>query len=210
MKSASDRRRRLPSASMIVAIVALVGVLAGGAYAGSKIGTSDIKNKAVTEKKIDTSAVTGKKIASAAVKGGKIKDGGVKGKKLDDSTLEKIDSIDGKQNSCESGAVLAYAQVELNPGAAFTPVDGFNCKGGTIEAKRNSAGNYDVRWENFVFDSTTDGIVVDVTAVGGSGGTITGYGTTASADLRVNTYDNAGTANDKLFSVTVFDAGPQE
>ena len=144
------------------------------------------------------------------MKGGKIKDGGVKGKKLDSTTLEKVDSIDGKQNSCESGAVLAYAQVELNPGAAFTPVDGFNCKGGTIEAKRNSAGNYDVRWENFVFDSTTDGIVVQVTAVGGSGGTIAGYGTTASADLRVNTYDNAGTATDRLFSVTVFDAGPQE
>ena len=105
--------------------------------------------------------------------------------------------------------MLAYAQVELNVGAAFTPVDGFNCKGGTVEAKRNSAGIYDVRFEGFVFDSTTDGIVVQVTAVGGSGGTIAGYGTTASDDLRVNTYNNQGTATDKLFSITVFDAGPQ-
>lgn len=210
MQGPAHGRRRLPSASMVIAIVALVGALAGGAYAAAKIGTSDIKKGAVTEKKLASDAVSGKKIASAAVKGGKIKDGGVKGKKLDESTLEKVDSIEGKQNSCESGAVLAYAQVELNPGATFTPVDGYNCKGGTIEAKRNSAGNYDVRWENFVFDSTTEGIVAQVTAVGGSGGTIAGYGTTASDDLRVNTYDNTGSGTDRLFSVTVFDAGPQE
>ena len=43
---------RLPSASLLVAVIALVMALAGGAYAAAKIQTSDIAKKAVTSKKI--------------------------------------------------------------------------------------------------------------------------------------------------------------
>ncbi len=203
-------RKKLPSAAMVVAIVALVVGLTGGAYAATKIGTDDIQNKAITGAKIDGKAVKGTKIKSDSVKSGKIKDDTIKEKKLVPDTQETLESVAGKQDSCSPGAVLAYAQVPLDPGAAFTPVSGYNCEGGTIEARKSATGVYELRWENFVFDSTTNGMVIQVTAVGGSGGTITGYGTTAAANLVVNTYDNTGGAVDKLFSVTVNDAGPQE
>lgn len=202
--------RKLPSAAMIVAVAALVVALGGGAYAASKIGTSDIKSKAVTGPKIAGKAVKGTKIKADSIKSGKIKDGKVKAKKLDEDTQAELASIEGKQNACESGAVLAYAQVPADQSATFTPVNGFNCKGGTIEAKRTAVGRYEVRWQNFVFDDPTKEIVVQVTPVSGDGGTIAGYGTTAEANLSVDTYMHDGTDVDKLFSVTVLDAGPQE
>lgn len=211
MEGPKKSRRRMPSAAMIVAVIALIGAFAGGAYAASQIGTSDIQNKAVTSAKIAKKAVKGNRIASDAVKGGKILDGGVKDKKLTDSTQETLADVAGKQDSCSPGAVLAYAQVPSNQSAAFEPIEsGFNCTGGTIEARRAGVGVYHLRAENMVFDSTTNGMVIQVTAVGGSGGTITGYGTTGTADLVVNTYNNVGTPTDKLFSVAVMYAGPQE
>jgi hypothetical protein len=46
------RRIRRPSPAMIVAIIALVGALGGGAYAAKKIGTKQLANKSVTTKKL--------------------------------------------------------------------------------------------------------------------------------------------------------------
>ena len=43
---------RLPSPAMVVAITALCVALAGGAYAATKIGTKQIKQRAVTTKKL--------------------------------------------------------------------------------------------------------------------------------------------------------------
>jgi hypothetical protein len=63
---------RLPSPAMVVAIIALLVGLGGGAYAAKiKLGknvvkTKNIKNEAVTEAKIAGGAVTEKKIADAA------------------------------------------------------------------------------------------------------------------------------------------------
>ena len=75
MRSARSLR---PSPAMLVALTALVFALSGAAVAATKIGTSDIKSKAVTTAKIDKKAVTGNRIAADAVKSGKIKDEGVK------------------------------------------------------------------------------------------------------------------------------------
>lgn len=52
-----------PSASLLVASIALVAALAGGAYAASKVETSDLAKKAVTSKKIAGQAVTTPKLA---------------------------------------------------------------------------------------------------------------------------------------------------
>lgn len=49
---------RLPSPAMIVAVVALIVALGGSAWAGMKIGTAQIKNKAVTPSKLAPSVDT--------------------------------------------------------------------------------------------------------------------------------------------------------
>ncbi len=71
-------KRAKPSPALVVSLVALFVALGSGAYAASKIGTKDIKNQ----------AVTGKKLAKNAVKSNKTKDGGLKGKDLKDGTIK--------------------------------------------------------------------------------------------------------------------------
>lgn len=103
MRSARSLR---PSPAMLVALTALVFALSGAAVAATKIGTSDIKSKAVTTSKIDKKAVTGNRIASDAVKSGKIKDEGVKrdniaadainGSKVEDDSLSDAEISDYK------------------------------------------------------------------------------------------------------------------
>ncbi len=66
-----------PSPAMVVAIVALVVALGGGAYAATKIpkksvGTKQLKGNAVTKVKIADGAVTNAKIANGAITPAKI------------------------------------------------------------------------------------------------------------------------------------------
>ena len=71
--------RRVGSAmspvALLVALLALVASAAGVGYAVGQIGTSDIKNNAITAKKIKKNAVTTKKIKKNAVTTKKVKDG---------------------------------------------------------------------------------------------------------------------------------------
>ena len=53
---------RRPSAAMIVAVIALVAALTGGAYAATKIGTEQIKPGAVTKKKLHSQSVSTQKL----------------------------------------------------------------------------------------------------------------------------------------------------
>ncbi|HWI43723.1 MAG TPA: hypothetical protein VNS81_08880 [Nocardioides sp.] len=65
-------------AAMLVAIFALLVAAGGAGYAAAgQIGTSGIKNNAITAKKIHKNAVTSKKIKAGAVDGSKIADGTV-------------------------------------------------------------------------------------------------------------------------------------
>lgn len=66
---------RRPSAALVVGVIALIAALAGGAYAATKVDTTDLKSKAVTTKKIDGQAVTTQKIAKEAVTTKKIATG---------------------------------------------------------------------------------------------------------------------------------------
>jgi hypothetical protein len=52
-----SRLRRLPTPALVIAVVALVMSLSGGAYAATQIGTSDIQNGAVTNSKLGNGAV---------------------------------------------------------------------------------------------------------------------------------------------------------
>ena len=73
----SERR---PSAALLVAIVALVAALGGGAYAASRIGTDEIADQAVTNQKI----------AKRAIKNSRVAREGLKGTAIDESTLGPV------------------------------------------------------------------------------------------------------------------------
>ncbi len=67
-------RAKKPSPSLVISILALFVALGGSAYAASKVGTKDIKNKAITAAKIKKNAITTAKIKNEAVTGAKIKE----------------------------------------------------------------------------------------------------------------------------------------
>jgi len=75
----AQNKRAKPSPALVISLIALFVALGSGAYAASKIRTKDIKDE----------AVTGKKLAKNAVKSSKTKDGGLKGKDLKDETISE-------------------------------------------------------------------------------------------------------------------------
>jgi hypothetical protein len=60
------------SPALVISLIALFVSIGGVGYAASKSGTSDIKNGAVTAKKLHKKAVTTKKIKNDAVNGNKV------------------------------------------------------------------------------------------------------------------------------------------
>ncbi len=65
-------RQFRPSAAMVVASIALFVAIGGISWAAATIGTKNIKNGAVTNKKLHKNAVTKKKIKNAQVTGKKL------------------------------------------------------------------------------------------------------------------------------------------
>jgi hypothetical protein len=66
-----------PSAGTVIGTIALVAAMSGAAYAGGSgklVGSSDLKNGAVTAPKLHTDSVTTSKIADDAVNGAKVKE----------------------------------------------------------------------------------------------------------------------------------------
>ena len=92
-------RRLRQSPAMVVAMLALLVSLGGVSYAATKIGTSQIKNGAVTTPKLHKNAVATGKIQNAAVTADKIASGAV--------TADKIASGAVTADKIASGAVTA-------------------------------------------------------------------------------------------------------
>ena len=70
-------KRLRPSPALVIATIALFVAIGGISWAAATIGTSDIKNGAVTAKKLHKNAVTNKKIKNNAVNSAKLQDGAV-------------------------------------------------------------------------------------------------------------------------------------
>jgi len=92
-------RRLRQSPAMVVAMLALLVSLGGVSYAATKIGTSQIKNGAVTTPKLHKNAVATGKIQNAAVTADKIAGGAV--------TADKIAGGAVTADKIASGAVTA-------------------------------------------------------------------------------------------------------
>ena len=83
--------------------MALFVALDGSAYAATKIGTKQLKNKAVTTAKIKNGAVTTAKIKNGAVAPAKIKNGAVGSAKIADGAVGNAKIADGAVGSAKIG-----------------------------------------------------------------------------------------------------------
>ncbi|HEX5089309.1 MAG TPA: hypothetical protein VFV89_15980 [Nocardioides sp.] len=106
--------RRVGSAlsplALLVALLALVASAAGVGYAAGQIGTSDIKNNAITAKKIKKNAVTAKKIKKNAVTADKVKDGSLGAADMvAEEQQHAATLLNGTEGDCiwQGGAALA-------------------------------------------------------------------------------------------------------
>jgi hypothetical protein len=70
-------KRLRPSPALVISTIALFVAIGGISWAAATIGTNDIKNGAVTAKKLHKNAVTKKKIKDNAIDSAKIRDGAV-------------------------------------------------------------------------------------------------------------------------------------
>ena len=103
-------RFKKPSPALVIAVIALFVGLSGGAYAANKVGTNQIKGKAVTSGKLAGKAVTSSKLAGKAVKSGKLADGAVTSSKLSDESV-KSDELGEITKVEESSPPAAQPQI---------------------------------------------------------------------------------------------------
>jgi len=66
-----SRRRKAPSPALILALISLFVSIGGVGYAASRIGTDDLKNGAVTKKKLHKKAVSPRRSRSRRSRPGK-------------------------------------------------------------------------------------------------------------------------------------------
>ena len=177
--------RKRPSPAMIVALVALFVALSGSSYAALKIGARDIKRGAVGSRAIADKSVRSKDIRDGNVAGRDVKNESLTNSDIDNRNLQaksaetaasaaragNADTLDGFDGtaftrgacSSRSGAIHGYARINGNGGfsSTFTTVGvelPYNCSGQTVEARRQSAGFYEVR-----FNGTDPGLAVGST-----------------------------------------------
>jgi hypothetical protein len=138
-------KERLLHPATIIAVIALLVALSGVGYAATTIGTSQIKNNAVTTAKIKNNAVTAAKIKNNAVTAAKIANGAVTAAKLanDAVTAAKLGGGAVGTSALANGSVDA---AKLANGAVTTDklganaVTGAKIAGATITAANIAPG----------------------------------------------------------------------
>lgn len=199
------RRFRFNTAHAL-SFVALFVALSGTAFALAKdsVKSKNIVDGEVKSKDIANNAVKSKDLKDGSVKGKDVKSDTLTGDEIDESTL----SLNGT-DPCDDGYVKAFAQIDQGQlNTTFATVPGYNCTGGTIQARRAGTGDYEVRWSGIPIDSTTNGLVAHGNAAGGSGPISFAFGATAADDLVVELYTSSdGQSVDKTFGVSLVNIG---
>jgi hypothetical protein len=119
-----------PSPALVVSTIALFVAIGGISWAAATIGTNDIKNGAVTKKKLHKNAVATGKIKNGAVNGSKIQNGAVTSAKIADGAVSRTD-----QNADQR---TLWAAVQSNGTIAD--------QSGGITVTAAGGGNYDVNF----------------------------------------------------------------
>ena len=194
----SRTKSRRPSPALIISVIALFVALGSGAYAATKIGTSDLKNKAVTTKKLDKKAATGSKIAKDAVKTNKIADQAV--------GTSKIEELGVTTDKLFAPTLWAYVKGGVGPTIERSNVSSQTGAGATGVTRVN-AGNYRVTYEPT--DPSLDGIdgclpLAVAASVGDQRWAQADIDVTDNTRVFVRTRNAAGTSTDADFNIALF------
>jgi hypothetical protein len=122
-------RPQRPSASMVVALIALFVALGGSSYAAITITGKNVKNGSLTGSDIKSGSLSGKQIKSGSLTGKQIKSGSLSGKQIANGSLSGAqvanDSLGGGQiNEATLGKVPAAGNADTvggKPASAFGP-----------------------------------------------------------------------------------------
>jgi hypothetical protein len=170
-----------------MATIAVFGVLGGGAYAASKIGTGEIARHAVTSPKLATASVTAGKLGERAINSSKLAAGAV-----------RTNAIAAKAD----GVALGGVRVRVDG----SYLDWFNRLGGAPAIEHPSPGRYVLSWPGWPSPAAA-GIVRSATLAEGEGGEVQAFresnATTGTVEI-VLTRDRSGTLADHAFDYIAF------
>jgi hypothetical protein len=203
--------RKYLSFSNVVACLALFLALGGSAWAVAKnsIGTAQLKNNAVTAKKIKKNAITTAKIKNGAVTGKKVKLSSLgkvpSAQVADSATTAASATTAGSADSADMAAALENQEnvfVKMNGGESLTLVQ-YGDVSITAQCVKNESGGDHIR----LFGATTvDGAVM-------AGNDDLGGGSSPNDYLNVNTeaddrdFANMGNATGVTYVGNDIDAG---
>lgn len=134
-----------PSPAMIVALLALFVALGGSGYAAVQLNGKNIKNRTIAGKKLKNNTLTGRQIRESRL--GTVPRAGTAANASQLGGLAPTSFVrrECNQTTGQLKGVVTIGASATFP-AAFTAVGGYNCSGGTIEARRLSMGRYEVRF----------------------------------------------------------------
>lgn len=146
--------RRQVSPSLVISILALIVAVGGGSLAYAALSQKKVKQ--ITNKQITKRAAKLKVLraqtAGRADSAGSADTATSATNATNAAQLGGVPAAAFARSDCGSapGAIKGYAQVSGSGGfsGSFTPVPGYNCSGGTVEARRLQTGVYEVRFVN--------------------------------------------------------------
>jgi hypothetical protein len=181
-----------PSPALVVAMIALFVSLTSAGYAITKIGTRNIRNGAVTAKKLHNDAVIAPKIRNHAVTRTKIADQAVNWAKVD-GTILTIGT---------PGVPLAGFNIASNG----TVRRFFNrVNGQTASVSHPTTGTYQITVPGIAGKLTSGTSISAATLIGNEGEV---YVTSTGGNALVKTTNSAGAAANRAFHFVVFMASP--
>jgi hypothetical protein len=201
-----SRFRSAVTYANVVSTLALFVALGGASYAAIKlpkdsVGNRHLKNQAVATGNIKDGAITRDKIRNGAIGSGKIRDGSLQ---EDDFAEDEVpegepgrDGLDGRDG---------FDGLDGPPGPPANPeywasanADGSGVRGTAAGVTKSpDPGTYVV---NFAGDRRACGLIASL--VGTTPGLVTaGAGANENEDVIVRTFDAAGAAADRAFSLT--------
>lgn len=211
-------RLRRPSASMVVALIALFVALGGSSYAALTITGKNIKNGSITGKDVKKGSLTGKQIKKGSLTGNQVKNGSLTGTQIKASSLGQVpnaahadnaDKLGGKSAS-DFSPPLRWILVQGTATGATTLAD----SGGFGTVARLGTGTYSVNSGQSAVKHSLSATLnpgggigfVSAAPCGGSANNPGGLncgGVNDNNHVLVLTQNNAGAAADRTFYLVI-------